>query len=318
MNIKLQIETDSAVYNPIVLDGITWTTERKGAPSKLEFTLVKDQNISFPEGSKVGFWVDGTPIFFGFVFEKTRDREKQIKVVAYDQLRYFRNKHTVQYKNKRADEVVKMLADDFKVQVGKLDNTGFKIKARDEDNQTLFDIVLNALDLTFDATKTLYVLYDKFGSITLTKMEDMKVDYLIDSDNTENFDYTSSIDKDTYNKIRVRKENKETGKRDVYEVRDNTAIGNWGVLQYVHDVSGDVTNPKSLANTLLKAKNRKTRDLTLKGVKGDVRVRAGCKIPVHLDLGDMVNDEWLVCESVTHIFSADHHTMDISIYDKWG
>lgn len=316
MKIELWIETSSGIVEPVVLDGIQWTTERRGAPSTLKFTVVKDHMISFTEGNKVGLRVNGTPLFFGYIFEKGRDRDHQITVTAYDQLRYLKNKETYLLTNKRADELVTMIASDFKLSTGTIENTGFKIAKIDEDNSTLFDVILNALDLTYDATKKMYVLYDDFGKLTLKLMDNLKVDGLIDDSNTENFDYTSSIDKDSYNQIKVRQQNATTGKMDVYRVNDNVSIGKWGVLQFTMDV-GDGTNPISMANTLLKVKNRKTRSLTLKGVRGDIRVRAGFSIPVHLNLGDIENREWLVCEKVTHNFFDGYHTMDIDIYDKW-
>ena len=57
---------------------------------------------------------------------------------------------------KRADEVVKMIADDFLLKTGTLENTGYRI-SRTEDNETLFDIIQNALDITVMNTKELYV-----------------------------------------------------------------------------------------------------------------------------------------------------------------
>ena len=45
--IELQIATKGMSVNlfPIVLDGIEWQTERVGAPSRLTFTVVKDQTL---------------------------------------------------------------------------------------------------------------------------------------------------------------------------------------------------------------------------------------------------------------------------------
>ena len=111
MDIQLLIQGQGGkVYQPIVEDGITWETNRKGAPSILDFTVIKDGLISFPEGAKVQLKVDGKGIFSGFVFQKSRDKEQRIKVTAYDQLRYFKNKTTLRYTAKTASELLRMIA----------------------------------------------------------------------------------------------------------------------------------------------------------------------------------------------------------------
>lgn len=304
-------------FEPIVCGEITWETVRKGAPSKLSFTVVKDGNISFQEGAKVQLKINDNPVFIGFIFTKERSKDQMIKCTAYDQLRYLKNKDTYVYTNKTASEVLKMVASDFGLNLGEVADTGFKIAQRDEDNQTLFDIVLNALDLTLDATGKVYVLYDDFGKISLKNIEDMKLPPLIDADTAEDFDYASSIDKDTYNQVKVVKEDSETGKRKLFVAKDNNHIKTWGVLQYFTAVN-EGTNPQSLVNTILEAKNRKTRTLAVKNALGVLNVRAGCSLPVSLDLGDILVNDYLMCEKVTHRFTSDHHFMDIEFYNLKG
>lgn len=321
-NVTLQITTKGRAVNlfPIVLDGVTWETERAGAPSRLTFTVVKDQQLAdaggFFEGDDVVLRVNDQDIFRGFIFEKTRDRNQHIQVTAYDQLRYFANRHTYQYTNKRADEVLRSLCSDFNLRTGTIENTGYKIAARDEDNQTLFDIVYNALDLTYNSTGKDYVLYDDFGEICLKYKysDDMTVKTVILAQTTENFDYKTSIDSDTYNKIVIRQETDTQNVRNVYEVNDYLSQGKWGILSYVLDVDKG-ENAINLANTILKLKNRKTRELSVKGALGNLTVRAGKMIPIILDLGDVNEQILLQCESVTHNIYADHHTMDISFID---
>lgn len=318
MNVQLLISgAGGQTYEPIICGDIVWETVRKGAPSSLNFTVVKDGGISFQEGAKVQLKVDGEKVFIGFIFTKERDKQQQISCTAYDQLRYLKNKDTYVYTDKTASEVLKMVASDFGLNLGEVVDTGFKIAQRDEDNQTLFDIVLNALDLTLDATGKVYVLYDDFGKISLKNIEDMKLSLLIDPDTAEDFNYSSSIDKDTYNQVKVIKEDSETGKRKLYVARDNNRIQNWGVLQFFTKVD-EGANPESLVNTILTAKNRKTRTLNIKNALGDPTVRAGCSLPVSLNLGDIVVNEHLMCEKVTHRFSSDHHFMDIEFYNLKG
>jgi len=143
MNKRLLIQNGNTVYEPVVKDEITWITERKGVAGKLEFKIIKDNIINFEEGNPVAFKVDNTNLFYGFVFKKKRDKEKVITTTAYDQLRYLKNKDTKTYTNKRADELVKMIANEYQLNVGILENTGYVIAKKAESNQELFDMILS-------------------------------------------------------------------------------------------------------------------------------------------------------------------------------
>lgn len=103
-------------------------------------------------------------------------------------------------------------------------------------NQTLFDMIQNALDETLMNTKQLFVLYDDVGKLTLKNINSMKLDLLIDEETGENFSYESSIDDQTYNKIKLAYNNEETGKRELYVAQDGEKINQWGVLQYFEEI----------------------------------------------------------------------------------
>ena len=199
------ISHGSKLYMPAVEEGIQWTTERAGSPSTLKFTVIKDESLAFQEGDPVRLKVDGENVFYGFVFTKKRNKEHHIEVTAYDQLRYLKNKDTYVYEGKTASQVIQMIANDFKLNLGKIESTKYVIPSRVEDNQTLFDIIQNALDLELQHNGEMYCLYDDFGKLTLKNIASMKLNLLIDENSAEDFDYSSSIDSQTYNQINIMK-----------------------------------------------------------------------------------------------------------------
>ena len=312
MAIELAIINDRTIYFPCVEDGITWETERKGTPGVLKFTVIKTEGLSFVEGNIVRLVVDGKPVFFGYVFKKKRTKEQHIEVTAYDQLRYFKNKETYVYKEKTASEVIRMMAEDFGMDVGKLENTGYVIPQKVEDNKTLLDIAQSAMEETLVKTKKLYVLYDDFGKLTLKNIENMKTNVLINANTGENFSYESSIDDQTYNQIKLVYENEKTGKRDVYMNKDSGNISRWGVLQYYEDVKTDIGIIDKL-DALSSLYNKKTRRLKIEKAFGVPGLRAGNSVIVMLDLGDITVHNMMVCEKVKHTFSNDYHTMDLTV-----
>lgn len=309
---ELLIQNGGTVYLPAVEDGVTWDTERKGSPGRLSFSVVKDAGLNFQEGNPVSFRQDGKGVFYGFVFTKRRDKGGLIQVTAYDQLRYLKNKDTVREVGVKASDLLEMLAADFRLQCGEIEDTGYTIESIAEDDQSLFDIILGALDETTQATGKLFVLYDDFGKLCLRNIAGMKREFLVDRDVSEDIDYSSSIDSQTYNKVKLTYENGDTGKRDVFISQDGEAMNRWGVLQYYESVQTE-TGAAQKADALLKLYDRKTRTLTVRGVLGDVSVRAGTLVPVSLHLGDIVANTFMLAEKVKHTFRENEHVMDLTL-----
>lgn len=299
---------------PPVVESVSIEWERQGQPGKLTADIVKTPGLSFQEGDPCRFSVDGTPIFYGFVFEKARkgSMDQVITITVYDQLYYLKNKDTYVYSNKTAAAVIRMIAEDFQLNVGALADTGYTIASRVEDSKTLFDIIQTALDETLKATSQMYVLYDDVGKLTLKNIGDMKLGLLVDNETAGDFDYKTSIASQTYDKVKLSYENKDTGKREIFIAQDGSSINQWGVLQYYEKIDS-TANAKAMADALLSLYNAKTRTLKLKDVLGDVRVRAGTMLVVMLGLGDMNLSSYLMVEQVKHTFSNEQHVMDLNM-----
>ena len=320
MNIELLIEHNEKLYSPVLEGGITWSTDRKGSPGQLDFTVVKENSIAsdeyddldFTEGDHVRLRIDESDVFYGFVFTKKRNKQGNISVTAYDQLRYLKNKDTYVYENKTASEVVQMIALDFHLQTGVVEDTKFKIPSRVEENSTLFDMIQNALDLTLQNQNKMFVLYDDYGKITLKDIENMKVDVLIDEETAEDFDYSSSIDSNTYNKVKLTYDNEKTGTRDVYIAKHTGNINQWGVLQFFETLK-EGENGQAKADALLSLYNKKTRNLSIKNAFGDFKVRAGSLIPVILTLGDMKLQSYMLVEKCKHEIKDGVHLMNLTL-----
>lgn len=310
--IEIQIMNGTKAYQPSIIEGITLESSRKGEPGSLKFSCIQDDILKITEGNPVKMLVDGKKMFFGFIFQIKRDKSKKLQITAYDQLRYFKNKDSYIYTNMRADQVINMIASDYYLEVGSLANTGYVIASKAEDNKTLFDIVNDAIDDTLMNTTRLYVLYDDYGKLTLKNTEDMLLDLLIDSETGQSYDYTSSINDQTYNQVKLAYDNKETGKREVFIAKDTKNINNWGVLQYFEKLQSP-QGASAKADALLKLYNAKTRNLKISGAFGDTRVRAGCSVVVKLDIGDVSIQNFMLVEKVKHTFNNDLHTMDLTL-----
>lgn len=313
MDVKILIQNGpNTVYEPVLSGSATWETQRRGQPGKLTFSMLQDSMLKVEEGNAVRLDVDGKPLFFGYIFERSWGKDGQVNVTAYDQLRYLKNKKSYQYENLKASDVIRMIAGDFNLNVGELEEPDHIIEYRTENNKALFDIILNALDLTMLATNNMYILYDDAGWLTLKNINNMKLSVGMDDAAAEDYSYKISIDSNTYNQIYLYRDNQETQKREVYMTKNTENINKWGILQYDASINSGV-NGQEAAESYLSLYNAPTKSLSIKNAFGDVRVRAGCMIPVFLDVKDMNLHNYLIVESVKHSFNEGLHTMDLTL-----
>ena len=313
---ELLIENQE-IYAPVIKDGIILSMFKSKCPSKLEFTVMKDEIIDFREGSPVRLKVNGRIIFFGYVFSKFRKDRDLISVTAYDQLRYLKNKDSYIYENKKYSELLTMIANDYNLKTGDIADTGYVIERRAEEG-TLFDILENAHELTFKATGKSFVLYDDAGKIRLCPTDEMKTDFLIDASQMQGYEYGTSIDTNVFDRIKLSKDNDETGEREFYVFNGTENQENWGLLQYYERMSDNDEDINIKGKNLLEKYDLLYRSLKLKNVFGDISVRGGSVVYVKLDLGDIILSADMTVESVTHRFCGGYHFMDMYLSGRGG
>lgn len=315
--VRITIQHGTTIFEPPVEEGIQLEWERTGSPGKLTFTTVKIANagMNFSEGDRVCLYYDNKPVFVGYVFTKKRDKEQRIEVTCYDQIRYLKNKYTYVFENKTATQIVKALCDDFGLNIGTMENTAYVISVIAEENIAAMDIILEVLEDTLANTGNMFVFYDDAGSLQIRNVSNMISSTLIFEESAENFDYSSSIDDETYNNIVLYyKGDDET--ITIYSASDANNIAQWGMLRYFESVDTP-TAAQNKANSLLKLYNKKTRELKITEAFGDITVRGGTMIPVKLNLGDINVSNYMLVDKVVHTFEHGHHTMDLTLEGAW-
>lgn len=310
-NYELIIQNGDTLYCPLVEGAVTWDVDRFTTPGKLTFNVINDEALEIEEGNAVRFRVDGKNVFYGFIFRLSGDADL-LSITAYDQLRYLKNKDKFIYKGLKADEVVQMVAKKFKLQTGELADTVYKIPLRIEDEQTLIDMINAALDATLRNVGKLYVLYDDFGKIALKDIEDMRLDMILDQEVASDFKFDSSIDSNSYNRIKLIFKNDKGEVKTSFVKNDSTNENKWGILQYF-DVLKEGENGDAKATALLKLYNKKERAFTADGVLGDLRVRGGSSIIVQIRIGTIVIQNYMVVDSVSHRFEDNEHFMNLKL-----
>lgn len=300
-----------------LITDIMWETNIIDSPAKLAFTYILDGNDVMAEGSPISLKIDDNGVFFGYVFKRTQKQDGKIAVTAYDQMRYLKNKDTYVFSGATASKIFAKICSDYKLKHKIVDASSFVCPPKVNDNKSLFEMLQEAIDQTLIHTGKWYIIRDNFGVLEFINLTRLRTDLFIGTESLlTGFDYESSIDDDTYNQIKLIKENKETLKREVFIVKDSANMRKWGTLQYFEkmDESANPAQIQERAEMLLKLKNRATKKLKINCI-GDLRVRAGSGVVLGIDeLGESIpKNKHFIVTSCSHKFQNDSHTMDLEI-----
>ncbi|WP_337100934.1 XkdQ/YqbQ family protein [Paenibacillus sp. YIM B09110] len=301
-----------------IVPSLTYKTKRIGSASSLSLTLVKgslfqSDVFAVNVGDVIRVMKDGIGVFYGYVFDIDSGKDESVSITAYDQIRYLLANDTYVFTNITASDIVKKIASDFKLQLGTISDTGYKIPKMSEDNKKLLDIICKALDLTVINERGNFFLYDDFGKLSLRNIKEMKLDFVVgDWSLMHDYGYKRSIDSDTYNYIKVYQDNKKTGKRDIHLGQDSANIAKWGRLQLYQQADEKMNEAqiKTFVDQLLTLKNREQKTLSIEAL-GDLRVRAGFYIPIVIQ--ELAISQYFLVEDCTHKFDADAHTMSLEL-----
>lgn len=274
----------------------------------------------FPNGCTVIFTYDDTNIFYGWLFKSTINRQS-VKCTAYDQLRYLKannsNMRQVQTLSSFVNDVCASLGSaapgDNRMRLGTIDDTEVCLGKKLFDNKSYLDMLYTSIEDNLLLNGYWYTLRDNFGALELRDTYDLRIPLIIgDGSLATDFEYTRSIDDDTYNYIKVAKDDKDAAVRNTYVAYDSGMISKWGKLVLYDKVTSDMNEAqlKQRAELILAAKNRETQMLKVDCV-GDVRVRAGTGVKV--EIADAGLNLWAVTDSVTHTFGQNIHSMTVNL-----
>ena len=297
-----------------LVESCEWVTNRTGQPGKFTFTYLKDKDVTFTEGDVVRFSVDGQVQFYGWVFTRSETRWGEVSVTCYDRLRYLKANASYTFYSQSAGDILRQIAGDLQLDVGTVEDTGYKLPSLVEQDQTCLDILQTAIEQTLLNTGRVFVLYDDGQGLALQEAANMMSDVVIgDRSLLTDYTYTTDIDKQTYNSIKLVRPNEETGRADVYVQEDSGTIGQWGLLQLYQKVDGDANEAqiKAQAAATLEYYNRvlKTLKISSLGVPG---LHAGQMILVKADgMGDTGISQYVMLERVSHRWENGVHTMDL-------
>lgn len=299
------------------VESVEWKTSRIGKAGVLNVKLIIEAPLKHPvnNGDIIRVMDGKQKVFYGYVFDVGYRNDTQVSIKAYDQLRYLMYEDTFVIPSTTASLAIKKIVKDAGVKVGTFEDTKYKVPGI-ADVYKAFDAVSKFLDSTLIATNRNFVLYDDFGLLVLKNINNMKIaadDFYIGEESLLfDFDYKKSIDKETYNRVKLVQDNEKTGKREVYIVQDSANIAKWGRLQEFRQVDKNMTPAqiKDLADQIIRLRNRETKTLDLDSL-GDWRVRAGSFVYLYIE--KLGIKEYFLVDDCTQKWNSGIHTMSLKV-----
>ncbi|MEG0431058.1 MAG: hypothetical protein RR420_05540 [Anaerovoracaceae bacterium] len=319
-----------------IVSDIQISTELYDNAGKLTF-ITQRQNESddtqiavFEEGSTIQISWKEKGIFMGYVFKRQTDRNGTVKITAYDQLRYLKNKDWYRNGGETLATTFTKLCNKFNLRSQVLSDSGYKVPPKIFDDAAIYEILKYSMDCNLVGTKKIYIIYDDYGILKLNNVENMRTDYIFgDKSMVTEYRYEKSIDENTYNMIKLVKEDKENKIRNNYITKDSDNQKRWGILQYYKKVDEHVPEGmmKQWGENLLNTYNVATEKLTLNAIAtvGDdeiwnIRAGSGIIVRINTAIGHINGKneadkyEMFLIESCTHaIQNENYHSLTLDV-----
>lgn len=315
--VTLQNSETEKIYDITSLCGeITVEFFMTGQPGKFSTLLQKDPNgiLEIKNGSLIKFEVDGYGVFFGNVFTMGTDATETYKITAYDQMRYLKNEEIYITKDLTASGIFKTICEEAGMKYEIRHVTDYVIEKFRHDKKSRYAIIEYGIQKHLINRNELCMIRDDFGTLVFTELQKEKSNFIIGHESLLiNYIYEISIDSDTFNEVKMYREDKKAGKRDVWVAWSSKTQKKWGKLRMLEEAKKDTNESKIIetAKMILKQKNRETETMKLNclGIK---EFKGGTGFI--LDLPTLKIREWMWVDSVTHTYSNDFHTMEMSVF----
>ena len=312
MELIVQSQSSGKAYEiSQIASEVSWTTDIEDQPGKLEVEMLASSDVKLGEGDIVRMRFEGRNMFYGKIFKYKKSKtEEGWSFTAYDNKRYLQNEDTIVFGASRSDERFLNICKLSGIP-GRVVNRGnFRLPSTVHDTTSYYSMLEEALDHTLVNGGMWYIIRDNFGTLEHIALNSLITNFVIgDQSLATDFEYESSID-DSYNLVKLTKDNEETNKREVYIVRDSNLERRWGTLQYHESVSEDLNAAqiKQMAHNIMNSVKHPKRTLKVESL-GVKEISAGNSVVIQFEgLADEGYDKprLAVVASCTHTWGKTH------------
>ena len=270
----------------------------------------RKQAFKIEEGDTITFKYNGDVRFVGIIFAFDLSSDGSLNVTCYDSNVYLtKSKDSRLFVNKKASDIVRMIAKDFEIPTETIADTGYVIPYLRLSKQSLYDMILKALTITQKQTGKRFFIGNKNGKLTLTEGASNTRYLFSDSNNLLSAQYSRSIE-DTKTQAKVIGGPK--GKQSIVVVKGEEKRRKYGVLQTIEelDEKASPSQVKQRANQLLIEESEVSEQLSIEAL-GVIEVKSGTPVYVKNEMTS-TNGAYYVT-SYSHDFKGGLHTMSLEL-----
>ena len=297
-------------------ESIVWSGRKGAAPRSVKITLLDDDgdghrrvSVECENGDQCVMYEDGKELFRGLIVSHQQSNKKKLVVTAYDNMYYLaNNKDSFCYHNKTATQIFNDCMARLGMTGGSAADTGYVIPELPKAKTTYYDVLLDALSLTYKATGIRYYIASEKGNIHLRRREETALQWVMETGaNITDYTYTKSIEGI---RTRVRLLSKEEAV--VYEEVNTALEAKIGAFMEVKTVNDTYNQAqiKELVQSVFSEKGMPTKTLKVSGMGISDALSGAC---VYVIIPHLGIERTFYIDDDSHTFSRNSHKMTLKL-----
>ncbi|MCL1859033.1 MAG: hypothetical protein FWF92_07335 [Oscillospiraceae bacterium] len=316
-NIKLLVVKNGAAYDMSnLVSNIKWSGRKGSSCRNLQVSFIDDDgykhdrtDIDVEEGHQCVFYWKDKELFRGMFMKQEQSKKKTMSVTAYDNgIRLARNRDTFNYSNKKASEIFIDCCKRFGIPYDKIADTGYIIPELPKPKTTAWDVIADALSITYKATGIRYYPMCTGETINLTERRENILQWVIETGvNLIDYSQAKSIEKIN---TRIKLLSKEG--TVLAEAADTALEKKIGTFQDIIQINDDMNSGQltELVKTTLAENNKSMLSLPVTAL-GQPDVITGVGVFIKIDPLDISKAYYV--EEDTHTFDRNYHSMSLKL-----
>lgn len=314
--IEVNIIKDGIDYDiSDIVTNIQWSGKNKTAARTLSFGMV-DSNflnqikmqIKLDDGVKCRFEFNEKELFRGMLFDFSGSEKPTSTLLAYDNAIRLKNKDSFSYTDKTAGYIFNDVCKRFSIPYKSAPDTGFIIDELPKSKTSGYDVISDALSLTYKATQKRYSVLCEGDDVTLVRRKNQIVQWVIESGvNLESYTYKESLSKIV---TRVQIYNDDNS---IVASRVNSELENKiGVFQDIDTAKDDMSKEdiQALIDAIIDENGSVSKTLTVKA-SGITDVISGRGVYIIIPKFNLSRTFYV--ESDSHKFEKNRHSMSLTL-----
>ena len=312
----LVIKNKKTIDMSNLVSRVRWEGRRGASARSIQVDFLDDDGhnhdrseLDVFEGHQCIFYWKNEELFRGMFINQRQSGRKILTAKAFDNLFYLaNNKDTFNFTNTKASKIFKNCCELYGIPFNGVADTGYRIPELPKPNTTAWDVIADALSLTFKSTGIRYYPLSKGGRVSLLERRQNILQWVVETGvNLEDYSYGKSIERI---KTRIKLLSKEG--TVIAEARDaelEKKIGTFQDVVRVDDTmnAGQLTE---LVNSTLAENNKAVETFSVKGL-GQPEIITGVGVFITVNPLDISRSYYV--ESDSHTFIGNHHSMSLTL-----